>query len=123
VDDTRLVDDAVVGILENRSRRCERQLRNKAGPGALSCIVYWIESGTSRAISATVVPNVRVRQATSSSCDPYKACDVLGVQQEKERTIVRVAISLKDVLLSDMWDHFWFMTVDSQDMGSMCRTL
>jgi len=32
---------------------------------------------------ATVVPNVRPRQATSSSCESYKVCDVLGVQQEK----------------------------------------
>ena len=45
--------------------------------------MYWIESGTSRAISATVVPNIRARQATSSGCESYKACDVLGVQQEK----------------------------------------
>jgi len=44
--------------------------------------------------------------------------------KRKERTIVRVAISLKDVLLSDMWDHFWFMTVDSHKIwGSMCCTL
>jgi len=30
-----------------------------------------------------MVPNVQARHATSSSCETYKATDVLGAQQEK----------------------------------------
>jgi len=43
MDDTQLGNDAVVGILENRGRRCEWQPRNKAGLRALSCIVYQMD--------------------------------------------------------------------------------